>query len=43
MDEKGKSVAKTERESKDCSAEDNLKSLVNEELTKIGSGGPWVW
>lgn len=22
---------------------DNLKAIVNEELTRIGSGGPWVW
>lgn len=22
---------------------DNLKAIVNEELARIGSGGPWVW
>lgn len=22
---------------------DNLKAIVNEELARMGSGGPWVW
>lgn len=21
----------------------NLKTIVDDELTKIGNGGPWVW
>lgn len=24
-------------------SQDNLKAIVNEELARIGSGGPWVW
>lgn len=23
--------------------ESNLKTTVDDELTKIGNGGPWVW
>lgn len=25
------------------SNESNLKTTIDEELTKIGNGGPWVW
>lgn len=25
------------------SNESNLKTTVDDELTKIGNGGPWVW
>lgn len=29
--------------SKVSSNETNLKTTVDDELTKIGNGGPWVW
>lgn len=24
-------------------SEQNLKTIVDDELTRVGSGGPWVW
>lgn len=26
-----------------CDSEKDLKGIVNDELTRVGSGGPWVW
>lgn len=47
MNEKNASDVKiTDREISDGGTggtPDNLKAIVNEELAKIGSGGPWVW
>lgn len=43
MDEKKRNEMVDGNGERDASSEENLRSLVNEELTKIGSGGPWVW
>lgn len=34
---------KSEVTKEKCESEKDLKTIVDDELTKVGNGGPWVW
>lgn len=41
MSEEKKQKCEVAREK--CESEKDLKTIVDDKLTKVGNGGPWVW